>query len=224
MKKLFFISALFISTFLFQKHADAQLLSLDAILNFPDTVVGDQTDTMAVVVSKSGGAIFTGDLTVFFHALNDSGPADTIAHFDLITISANTTADTIEVLYTFKESQLDAGDNIVVVWPASVSIPQEVNGDSLTFHVWLKNIGVEENKHRQSITLFPNPSSAKVRLFYSFPEKVEQVRVSDILGKEVLRFEEAVSGFSIEALDQGVYFVEVKDKDGGVVVKKFFRQ
>src|SRR5690242_20581404 len=124
MKKLFFISAIFLSTFLFQKQADAQLLTLDAIEGVPDTVILSETDTLMIVLSKAGGATFAGDLTLFFHTQSDSGgAADTLIHFDQFTL--NSTVDTIVTSFTFNEASLDAGDNIVVVWPASSMQPDE---------------------------------------------------------------------------------------------------
>lgn len=222
MKKLFFISALFISTFLFVKQADAQLLTLDTIAGVPDTVITSEMDTLTIYISKSGGNVFSSDLTLYFHTESDSGgSADTLLYFPQYTL--NSTTDTILVIFIFNEASLDAGDNIVVVWPASSMQPQDVNGDSLTFHIHLAGVGIDEKKHRQSITLYPNPSRSKVQLFYGFPEKVEQVRVLDILGKEIYRFKDAITGFNVEALDEGVYFVEVKSREGEIVVKKFFR-
>jgi len=220
MKKLFFISAIFLSTFLFQKQARAQLLTLDSIAGFSDSVMINQVETLTVYISKSGGATFAGDLTIFIHALNDSGPADTLVHFVQYTL--NSTIDSFIVTYSFQAASLDAGDNIVVVWPASSMQPQDVNGDSLEIHVILK-VGIDEISHRQSITVYPNPSRSNVNLFYDFPEKVEQVRVLDLLGKEIFRFDNAVSGFKVESLEVGDYFVEVKGRDGSIVVKKFFR-
>src|SRR5688572_3547009 len=167
MKKLFFISALSLSTFLFQKNADAQLLTLDTIIGIPQNVIITQTETLSVIISKSGGATFAGDLTIFFHSLSDSGAADTLVHFSQYTL--NSTVDTISAIFTFNEASLDEGDNIVVVWPASSMQPQEVNEDSLQYNIHLSGVGVNENKHRESITVYPNPSRSKVQLFYAFP-------------------------------------------------------
>jgi len=223
MKKLFFISALFIYTFFFPQAAKAQLLSLDAIEGIPDTVVDNQLVGLSALVTKAGGIAFTGDLTLFIHALNDTSDADTLFHNPNYVLSANTFSDTLEMTYVFLATNLDAGDNIVVVWPSSSMIPQEVEGDSLVFNVYLKNVGIDENKHRQTVMLYPNPARSEVRLRLGFPEKVEQVRVLDVLGKEILWFGEAVKSFNVESLVDGIYFVEVKSRDGGVVVKKFFR-
>jgi hypothetical protein len=222
MKKLFFIPVLFISIFFFQKQAAAQLLTLDTIAGFPDTVNISATETLTVFMSKSGGNVFSGDLTLFFHTQSDTGgAADTLLHFDQYTL--NNSVDSITTNFTFNESCLDAGDNIVVVWPSSSMHPLDVNGDSIYFHIVLAGVGIDENNLRQSIMLYPNPARSEVRLRLGFPEKVEQVRVLDVLGKEIFRFEEAVKSFKVESLVEGIYFVEVKSRDGGVVVKKFFR-
>ena len=224
MKKLFFISALFLSTLFFQKEACAQLLSLDTLIGFPDTVIDNQAVSMSALISKGGGFTFSGDLSIYIRSMNDSLNVDTLYYNPQYILSANTFTDTVELIYTFKASNLDAGDNIVVVWPSSSMIPQEVEGDSLYFNLFLKGVGVEENQHRQEVMLYPNPSRSEVQLILSFPEKVEQVRVLDVLGKEVLIFGEAIKSFNVESLDEGIYFVEVKSRDGGMVVKKFFKE
>jgi len=223
MKKLFFISTFFITIFLFQKNADAQLVSLDSIRGIPDTVIDNQLVSFIVYFSNSGGAIFSGDLTLFLHSDNDTSPPDTIFHLDTLTISGNTLIDSTEGFFTFTAAELDAGDNIVVVWPSSASASQYVQNDSLVFHVFLKNVGIPEIEQRQSLFVYPNPSHAEVQLRFGFPEKVEQVRVLDILGKEELSYGGAVKRFNVENLDDGIYFVEVKNHDGSVVVKKFFK-
>jgi hypothetical protein len=222
MKKLFFIPVLFISIIFFQMQAAAQLLTLDTIAGIPDTVTFSETHTLTIFMSKSGGNVFSGDLTLFFHTQNDTaGAADTLLHYDQYTLNSST--DSITTNFTFNESCLDGGDNIVVVWPSSSMQPLEVNGDSIYFHIVYEGVGIDENNHRQTMMLYPNPARSEVRLRLAFPEKVEQVRVLDVLGKEILRFGEAVKSFNVESLVEGIYFVEVKSRDGGVIVKKFFR-
>jgi hypothetical protein len=223
MKKLFFIPVLLLSFFFNSRIVSAQSLSLDTIFGFPDTVVASQQVQVSIIMVKSGGAFFSGDLSIQMHSVNSVADIDTIFRDTSYSLSGNTFGDTISLTVDLNETNLDADENIVVVWPSSSSIPLEVDNDSLVFGVFLKNVGVAENAFKQSILLFPNPSHSILQLFFAYPEKVEQVRVLDILGKEILNFDKAIHSVNVEDLDVGIYFVEVKSRDGGVIVKKFFR-
>lgn len=223
MKKLFFITVLILSFFFNPRIISAQTLSLDTIDGIPDTIYTSQQLQLGIIMVKSGGAFFSGDLSIQMHSVGTVSEIDTIFRDSLYNLSGNTFGDTINLTVDFNETNLDAGDNIVVVWPASASIPMEVDNDSVVYGVFLKGVGIQENEFRQSMLLYPNPSHSSLQLFFGYPEKVEQVRVLDVLGQEIFRFNEAVHRFNVGVLDNGIYFVEVKSRGGGVIVKKFFK-
>ncbi len=223
MKKLFLFLTLFISVFLFGKSTSAQTIKLDSIIGFPDTVYAGESKTMDLLISNSGGFLFNADLVVLMHSLGDSSGVDTLYYNPAYVISGNTFYDTLHITHTFEASELDGGDNIVVVWPASSQMPLAVSNDSLYFNVYFINVGIEEHNNAQSFLLFPGSSGGRMELQIAHPEKVEQVRVFDIMGVEVLRFKGPVTGFNTGSCSSGIYFVEVMNSDHSTVIKKFFK-
>lgn len=224
MKKILFILTLIFSVFLSEKNASAQTLRLDTIIGLPDTVSQQQVVTLSLLISNSGGFLFNGDLLVLMHALGDTTGADTLFYDSNYSISGNTFYDTIEVAHTFDAAELDAGDNIVVVWPSSAQSPLAVNNDSLTFNIFFLNTGIRENGLLVALHVYPNPSGGIIRIQWSDPEKIEQVRIMDILGNEVLRFEKAFFEADVRSFSSGLYLLEVQYRDGSHVVYKFFRE
>jgi len=221
MKKLFLILNFFISFFLFASQTEAQTLSLDSISGFPDSVNNGQQVSMTLWLSVNG-FVFQGDLAILMNSVNHDNTPDTLYYNPSDSVGANG-VETLQIVHTFSAAELDGGDNIVVVWPASAN--GSVNPDSITFqHLVLRNVGISENEKTQVVELYPSPVYDFLRLRMSHPEKVEQVRVLDVLGKELLRFDSAVTRFNISSLNSGVYFVEVLNKDHSKVVKKFFRE
>jgi hypothetical protein len=225
MKKIFLILTLSFSVaFLSVRSVHAQVLSLDSIVGFPDTVENNMTVTMTLLISNSGGIVYNSDLAILMNTLGGDTLADTIYYNGQYTLSGNTFGDTVSINYTFDAADYDAGDNIVVVWPVSAQLPIAVVTDSLTFDVWFNNVGIGENQSLQSIRLYPNPSSENISLFTSHPEKVEHVRVVDLIGNVLKVVEGPVTRFSIAFLPRGIYFVEVRNKDGSCTVRKFLKQ
>ena len=212
MKKLLF-SFLIGLAFLFQptgSHAQFRLFvdSIDGIVN--PVVEGDPyTLSFHVQRSDSDATTFFGDVFILIRS-ESVGLTDTMGIFTQITLPQYGDTTLIDT-FTFESSSFDGGDNIVVVWPASTT---SITPDTLHTHVNFSSISVEEYDPRQLFTLFPNPASRFLNLRYTDPEKVEQVRVSDILGKDLLAFGQAVSTVDIRPLASGIYFIEVRHKNG----------
>ena len=112
----------------------------------------------------------------------------------------------------------------MVVWPSSAQSPLAVNNDSLTFNLFFLNTGIEENERQQALFIYPNPSGGIIRFQWAEPEKVEQVRIFDVLGNEVLLDKKAILEADIRSFSSGLYFIDVTNKDGSHVVSKFFRE
>ena len=223
MKQLFFVLALLVSVFSFEKNTSAQSLHLDAIDGFPDSVIDGQVVGMSIIISNTGGAFFNSDLAILIHTDSSLSPVDTLFYDTSYTLQ-NTFTDTIVITHTFNAADYDEGDNIVVVWPASSQSAILVDPDSLVFPLIFRHLGVPENDPGQEVSLYPNPAAHFVNLEIDHPEKVEQVRIVDVLGKDLLNFSGAVEKFSVESLSSGIYFVEVRNKDQSFIVRKFFRE
>ncbi len=224
MKKILLILTLLASVFINSKSVNAQTLRLDSIIGFPDTVFQQQVVSMELLISNSGGFLFSGDLLVLMHSLGDSTGADTLYFNATYSISGNTFYDTIQITHTFNAAELDAGDNIVVVWPSSAQSPLAVNNDSLTFNVFFLNTGIEENERQQALFIYPNPSGGIIHIVWTDSEKVEQVRIFDAIGAELLFYRKAINEADIRSFSSGLYFIDVINKDGSHVVSKFFRE
>jgi hypothetical protein len=224
MKKILFILTLSASVFMSSKNAVAQTVRLDSIIGFPDTVSAQQVVSMSLLISNSGGFLFNGDLLVLMHSLGDSTGADTLFYNANYSISGNTFFDTVQITHTFNAAELDAGDNIVVVWPSSVQSPLAVNTDSLTINVFFLNTGIEEQAGQQALLIYPNPSGGIIRIQWAYPEKVEQVRIFNALGAEILLYRKAIGEADISSFSSGLYLIDVLNKDGSHVVSKFFRE
>ncbi len=220
MKKLLFILTFSFLTFRAAIICQGQVLSIDSILGFPDTVQDNQQVSMTFRLSTNGTA-FVGDLAILMNSTQHDSTPDTLYYNVNDSIGGNGFVDSLIVSYTFRASNLDGGDNIVVVWPASSQA--SVNSDSLQFHVVLTNVGIAEVQDAQSIQLFQIPSSDFISLRITHPEKVEQVRVLDVIGNVVMSFNYPVKQFPVHLLSSGIYFAEVRNKDGSHVIRKFFR-
>jgi hypothetical protein len=221
MKKLFFIFTL--AVLFFSGKIRAQSLTLDTIAGFPDSVFDGQVIPLTLVVSNGGGTFFNSDLAILIHSDSSASQPDTM-FYDTSYQLSNTLTDSIHITYTFNAADFEAGDNIVVVWPVSTQAPSMIDQDSLVFFLKFKNVGIGTIHYSAHIDLYPNPSGSQLHLRYSNPEKVEQVRVLDILGKELLHFDAVITRFNTMQLASGLYFVEVINKDGSHIVKKFFRE
>jgi hypothetical protein len=223
MKKLFFIFTATVSIFFSARTALAQSIRLDNIAPFPDTVIAGEVVNMTLYISNNGGTTFNSDLAVLIHSDSSVNPPDTM-FYDSSYQLTNAVTDTIGITYTFNAADFEAGDNIVVVWPVSSQASAMVDPDSLVFTLIVLPNGIATNIIQPVAELFPNPAKDMIRIRFSHPEKVEQVRVFDMLGIELLRFGGVVTEISTQSLQAGVYVIEVLNKDRSVIVKKFLRE
>ncbi|MBO4646345.1 MAG: T9SS type A sorting domain-containing protein [Bacteroidales bacterium] len=70
-----------------------------------------------------------------------------------------------------------------------------------------------DDKTEQNLCTFPNPTSGKFILQIPSPEKIAQIELSDISGKQLVRFVESES-IDISAFQAGMYIGVVTYKDG----------
>ena len=224
MKKILFALTFSVSVFIIANSASAQTLRLDSIIGFPDTISNLQVVNMDLLISNSGGFLFSDDLLVLMHAVGDSTGADTLYYNPSYVISGNTFYDTVHITHTFDAAELDAGDNIVVVWPSSSQMPLAVNNDSLTINVFFLNTRIDENENKHPLFVYPNPSGGYIRIKWSNPENIEQVSIFNILGVEMKRFDKTFDEADIRSFHSGLYLIEVLNKDGSHVVSKFFKE
>lgn len=90
----------------------------------------------------------------------------------------------------------------------------------------VSTVGVEELAGLSGISLFPNPASQNVFLkFESNAPRVITITLSDLTGKELLNDQfQTQAGklqheLNIQALDAGVYFIEIRNGSGSKKIK-----
>ena len=77
------------------------------------------------------------------------------------------------------------------------------------------------NSDANQIIIYPNPSNSIVGVTLLGNNKVEEISLVDVLGKEVLTTKETI--IDVSSLQEGIYFVQVKTADG-VATKKIIIQ
>ena len=77
--------------------------------------------------------------------------------------------------------------------------------------------GLDENMNQAQLNVYPNPTQGNVSLSFSDASNLNQIRVIDINGREILSiqdFKEANYSFDLFNYKAGVYFVEVTNEHG----------
>lgn len=82
----------------------------------------------------------------------------------------------------------------------------------------------EVSKNDNSVTVFPNPASDEITVYFNGTETANaSITLTDVLGKTVRDFGNNFSGigrYNVRGLDAGMYFITIKS-DKGVVTQRF---
>jgi hypothetical protein len=82
--------------------------------------------------------------------------------------------------------------------------------------------GLNEIELTDQLKIFPNPANNEIFINYSAGENsVEFVKVTDILGQQNYYSDKAIKSINTSFLKEGVYFIEVKNKNEQSVISKF---
>ena len=109
------------------------------------------------------------------------------------------------------------------MWPISsaASFDTYFSANSLTHKACLS--GITEENLASSISVFPNPAVNSITIETSNSEKVKEIKVFDVLGKQLMN--QVVNGveridLNISELEKGMYYMEITTATG-TAVKKF---
>ena len=112
------------------------------------------------------------------------------------------------------------------MWPISsaASFDAYFSAHALAYKACLS--GITEETLASSISVFPNPAVDKLTIETSNSEKVNAIKVFDVLGK--LQMEQTAAGverleMSVNGLEKGIYYMEITTENGKAV-KKFNKQ
>lgn len=129
-------------------------------------------------------------------------------------------ADTLtfnDTLQTLNTGRYKGGDNIIVIWPhtdnANAQVPDTT--DNFPIFVDLSNSSADEIELLTLVDIWPNPNNGILNLdYHELARKVEYVRIVNLTGQELVRYENAVEAIDLSAYAKGLYLLEMRFKDG----------
>jgi hypothetical protein len=90
----------------------------------------------------------------------------------------------------------------------------------------INNVGIIENSTPSAITIYPNPFDTQTTIHFMNDQKNTSVKITDVMGKEVKTLTCNGKLLLIERgeLPNGVYFIQIRDKNNVVLNKKIVIQ
>ncbi|RED42851.1 putative secreted protein (Por secretion system target) [Winogradskyella eximia] len=150
--------------------------------------------------------------------------------FNNINLADETTDEPNSHGFVYYKIKPLAGYEIGDIIPNTASIIFDFNTPVITntFNTeFIAPLSITENSIKSDYLLSPNPSKDMVSLSFKSAQSSIEVTVFDILGKMVLTHK-AQQVFSIDlnisALENGVYFVKVKNEEGQLESKKIIKE
>ena len=184
-------------------------------LNFiqPTTAgIGDSI-TYAIDVVNNSSTDFFGKIS--FMRKVDNGPADTI-FTDLFSDTLPGFSSRSYFLEdTVFANRFGGGINVVVAWPTA---PNVTTLDSAIGTLNVTGVGIPESIHNAyPITVFPNPTVGSIRFQTQFsPLLARETILLDQQGRTLRSQSRIPSELSLEGLPAGIYFIEIRMRDGAV--------
>lgn len=215
MKKAFILFSCILLAGLHNIHAQAKLGVVS--VNVPDTVFSLTPDSFLMNVKNTGDSLFHGNVTIHFKV--NSLPSFA---YDSVSMILPPNAVGIYSKFNFNYGQLPVGNNIVVVWPTGTDV---TTTDSLTISVLvIDNTGIAQLRKQPGAHafLFPNPSSGVLKVqLWDENNRVEGVRIFDILGREIYTSESLTPSLDVSGFEKGVYFLQLLFADKSLVTYSF---
>jgi hypothetical protein len=232
MKTFFKTTLLFCALTLPAMFSNAQQISLavDSMTGFPNlAVVSPQTYNFTLTVRSFSNSAFNGTLKIMYRSTTTGGLSDT-ASFPVaspqVTISPMGTI--VMTVDSFKfdtaASPFRLGGNVVVVWPVATNGTAVFVVDTFKTYVYVSAMAGFSDQHsaKKNTHIFPIPANDKLFFGEKLIEKsLEYVRITDIIGRQRYYSEIPASSVNILFLEEGIYFIEIKEKDGLPDISKF---
>ncbi len=212
MKRLLFLSGLWLIILQSPAIAQSPHLRVSALLNWPDSVYNGQNLPVGALVENIGTVSYQGPLQIVLQS--DSGIFSYL-YFNqtqsVLILPGDTLTFTPPNGYIFDSTVFRPGNNVVVVWPHSA---QAITVDTFTVATYfIQNLlqNTDEVKALDGLKIYPNPASDKVHI--RIPEiQLESVRILDPLGRQVKEIKmKASSDIEVPVADlpAGIYFLEI---------------
>lgn len=191
--------------------AQPQLTVLPGTPGLSDTVIAESSVTYLVSVQNTGNVVFSDTYDIYVGVLDSGSFIPTTAYIHNVgtTQIVVGATDTQLVSHTIDTTYFKEGNNTVVIWPVSGSSPAV---DSLTFDIFVIYFnGIAEESGSLNVKTYPNP--AKENLQIVAENGIEQVRIFDLSGRQVMNVRNS-SVIPLSTLPPAIYLVEITDKKG----------
>jgi len=213
------------------------------ICGYTDSYGAGGTDALLIKTNATGDTIWTkvyggtGDdrglsvrqTTDGGYVLFGASDAPVNGAFYLIKTDANGTSGCREQSAPFSVVSLAASDSIpatIVRRGGIVSNTQTMvnsGGSAVTLCSGNSTLGVGEITKEETISLYPNPTSASFTISTT-AGKIKEVKVFDVVGSLVHSFISSLGNsqctIGIKGVSKGIYFVQIMDEKGNAVNRK----
>lgn len=123
-------------------------------------------------------------------------------------------------------SSFKNGINTVVIWPVASDASGFTTLDTARHDIYvIETLSSKNIISLDKIILYPNPFNSKIWFTGLYQNGIEQVRVLDVLGKEILSAQlSEKSPLDLSNLSAGVYFIKLQSKDGKQIIIKTIKE
>ena len=201
----------------FGAKAQTQNISVESMSGFPAQAVYDSSYTFSVMLQNNDSAYYQGDIHIAFHTdsvnVIDTGYFGGVVN---VNIQGNSFHSITISGFSFTDSTFKLGGNVVVVWPVSTNGAQIMVTDS--FYTVVEILGYAGISDITQINndndVFPVPANDVLFLPQNIAENnIEYIRIINMLGRTKYYSDKAVAYINTSFLEQGVYFIEIKEKN-----------
>ncbi|MFH0865498.1 MAG: T9SS type A sorting domain-containing protein [Bacteroidota bacterium] len=209
----------------FGVKAQVPNISVESMSGFPAQAEYNSLYSFSVMLQNNDSADYQGQLYIAFHT--DSANVIDTGHFGNpvnVNIPGNSFHSITISGFYFIPSTFKLGGNVVVVWPVSTNGSQIMVTDS--FYTVVEIMGYagisdlylcDANNY-----IYPVPANEVLFLPQNIVEtNVEHIRIIDIPGRQKYYSDKAVTSINTTFLDQGIYFIEIKEKNKIPKIFKF---
>lgn len=220
------ISFVFVIMGGYNQKAQAQVhLTIDSLINFPDTAVIGQAYPIAIRVKNIGNQPFQGPLQIglmqdsaFTYLYYSNNPANVIFPNDTLTFY--TTNGMLG--FVFDSTVFRPGNNVVVVWPYANQ--SGVIIDSITTNVYVNYTTAIRTLFYEGIEMYPNPFRNEMVFSGAGSENIDRVRIFTLQGVKVYDEKFIKQVLNSDQLLSGCYLMEVLTKEGTHFYKKIIKE
>lgn len=200
-------------------------LTIDSLINFPDTALVGQAYPVAIRVKNIGNTPYQGPLQIglmrdslFKYLYFNSNPSVVLLPNDTLTLY---TTNTGIFGFVFDSTVFRAGNNVVVVWPYS---NQSIMFDSLTTQVYVDfTTGVRDLPYDNNFMLYPNPFTDELRISMVDGKPIDRVRIFSLHGVKVYDEKLFSKPLKLDGLKAGCYLMDAETRDGLHLYRKIVK-